>query len=79
DGLSFLEGKGEGCLVFEFSVDSFEPIGMKPGKKSYSSTGIWVICYKFLPHLHYPSENIYLMSIITGLHKLDTHHINPYI
>ncbi|KDQ30131.1 hypothetical protein PLEOSDRAFT_1015212, partial [Pleurotus ostreatus PC15] len=36
-------------------------------------------CYNFPPHLRYLPENIYLVGVIAGPHKPDTHHINPYI
>ncbi|KAF9487936.1 hypothetical protein BDN71DRAFT_1368563, partial [Pleurotus eryngii] len=70
---------GPGRLVFGLSVDSFEPNASRPGHTPQSSTGIWIVCYNFPPHLRYLHSNIYLTGVIPGPKKPSIDKINPYI
>jgi hypothetical protein len=79
-GTPFLPGpQNEGRIIFGFSVDSFDPFGMKTAKQSVSSTGIWIFCVNLPPHLRFLQENMLLVGVIQGPHKPSKDEINPYI
>lgn len=75
----FSPTSGSGRLVFGLSLDSFEPGSSRPGHTPHSSTGIWLVCYNFPPHLRYLPENVYLAGVIPGPTKPELTDINPYI
>ena len=69
-GAPFLPGLlNEGRVIFGFSVDSFDPFGMKTAKQSVSSTGVWIFCVNLPPHLRFLQENMLLVGVIQGPHK----------
>ena len=69
-GERFLPGPAnEMCLVFSFSMDSFNPYHMKESKQTLSSTALWLILLNLPPHLRYHPKNMFLTGIIPGPKK----------
>ncbi|KAI0031577.1 hypothetical protein K488DRAFT_51800, partial [Vararia minispora EC-137] len=65
DGLPFLPGpSSELRLAFTYSMDGFNPFGMKPAKQQVSSTAIWLILLNLPLELQYRSEYMFLAGIV---------------
>ncbi|KAG1879948.1 uncharacterized protein F5891DRAFT_1204354, partial [Suillus fuscotomentosus] len=63
DGSPFVCGPPKELrLVFSLGVDGFNPSGMKIGKGSASSTGIYMVCLNLPVDLRYHPENMYLVG-----------------
>ncbi|KAG2343173.1 hypothetical protein BDR05DRAFT_976009 [Suillus weaverae] len=62
--------------MFSLGVDGFNPSGMKIGKGSTSSTGIYMVCLNLPVDLHYHPKNMYLVSILPGPNKPSLKQIN---
>lgn len=63
-------------LVFSLGVDGFNPSGMKIGKGSATSTGIYMVCLNFPVNLRYQPENMYLVGIMPRPNKPSLSQIN---
>lgn len=77
DGSPFVCGPSKELrLVFSLGVDGFNPSGMKIGKGSASSTGIYMICLNLPVDLRYHPENMYLVGVLPGPNKPSLDQIN---
>ncbi|EGO04912.1 hypothetical protein SERLA73DRAFT_128765, partial [Serpula lacrymans var. lacrymans S7.3] len=76
DGKPFaVRTPGASHLVFSLFVDWFNPYRNKKAGKIYSTGAIYMVLN--LPtHLWYELENVYLVGLIPGPHKLKLHHMN---
>lgn len=76
----FLPGPlNETCLVFSFSMDSFNPYHMKEAKQIISLTAIWLTLLILPTHLWYCPENMFLAGIIPGPKKPSLSTVNHLI
>lgn len=79
DGSKFLKCPEEELrLVWGFAFDSFDPHHMKPGRKSISSTAIYLILMNLPPDLRFREENMFLIGVIPGSGKPSLDEINHY-
>ena len=79
DGSEFLQCPDDELrLVWGFAFDSFDPHHMKPGRKSISSTAIYLILMNLPPDLRFREENMFLIGIIPGPGKPSLDEINHY-
>ncbi len=67
DGLSFIHEHtdNEGCYLFSFNMDSFNPFQLKTGR-SATVMGLYMVCLNIPPEEHCKPENMYLTGIIPG-------------
>ncbi|KAF9019592.1 hypothetical protein BDZ89DRAFT_905374, partial [Hymenopellis radicata] len=65
DGVKhFLEGDGEGRLVFGLNQDGANPYGNRTAGKKVSIGPIYLVCLNLPPEVRYRVENIFLVGII---------------
>ncbi|KAF8999464.1 hypothetical protein BDZ89DRAFT_894940, partial [Hymenopellis radicata] len=60
----FLDGNGEGRLVFGLNQDGMNPYGNRTAGKKVSIGPIYMVCLNLPPELRYRMENIFLVGII---------------
>lgn len=66
DGKHFLDGNGEGRLVFGINQDGANPYGNRTAGKKVSIGPIYLVCLNLPPKVRYRMENIFLVGIIPG-------------
>ncbi|KAF7342502.1 hypothetical protein MVEN_01840000 [Mycena venus] len=66
DGKHFLDGNGEGRLVFGINQDGANPYGNRTAGKKVSIGPIYLVCLNLPPKVRYRMENIFIVGIIPG-------------
>lgn len=80
DGKAFSEGTlGEARLVWNISVDWFNPLLNKAAGKSVSTGSIVMSCTNLPPSIHFRPENLYLAVIIPGPKEPSTDQMNHFL
>lgn len=76
DSKHFLDGDGEGRLVFGINQDGANPYGNRTAGKKVSIGPIYLVCLNLPPKVRYRIENIFLVGIIPGLKEPSGAQIN---
>lgn len=80
DGKAFSDGPpGEGRLVWNLSVDWFNPLLNKAAGKSISTGSMVMSCANLPPSIRFRPENLYLVAIIPGPKEPSTDQMNHFL
>ncbi len=80
NGVPFVCGPPDkGRYIFALSVDLFNPFQSKEAGQNVAVTGFHMVCLNLPPHLRYLPENVYLVCIIPGPHKLSKDELNHFL
>ena len=81
DGYPFIRkcADNEGCFLFSFNTDGFNPFQLKQAGRSASVMGLYMVCLNLPPEARFKSENMFLAGIIPGPNEPLKEEINHFL
>jgi len=69
----------EGCYLFSFNMDGFNPFQLKQAGRSASVMGLYMVCLNLPPNERFKTENMFLAGIIPGPKEPSMQEINHFL
>ena len=69
----------EGCFVFSFNMDGFNPFQLKQAERSASVMELYMVCLNLPPEACFKLENMFLAGIIPGSKEPSKKEINHFL
>ena len=69
----------EGCFLFSFNMDGFNPFQLKQAGRSASVMGLYMVCLNLPPEARFKSENMFLAGIVPGPNEPSKEEINHFL
>ena len=69
----------EGCYLFSFNMDGFNPFQLKQAGWSTSVMGLYMVCLSLPLEMCFKPENMFLAGIVPGLYEPSKDEINSFL
>ena len=69
----------EGCYLFSFNMDGFNPFQLKQAGRSATITGLYMVCLNLPPEVCFKSKNMFLAGVIPGPKEPSMEEINNFL
>jgi hypothetical protein len=81
DGHPFIHkcANNEGCYVFSFNMDGFNPFQLKQAGRSATVMGLYMVCLNLPPERCFRTENMFLVGIVPGPKEPSMEDINHFL
>ena len=81
DGHPFIHkcADNEGCFLFSFNMDCFNPFQLKQAGRSASMMGLYMVCLNLPLEAHFKLENMFLAGIIPRPNEPLKEEINHFL